>query len=479
MTVVLRPDAAVAPTPEPPTATPIETAEPVAAPAADQPASGRRSRSERVVGVDIARGLAMLGMITVHVTVGSNEAPGRIGSWLLEAPSGRASVLFFTLSGLALSLVARRGSASAQTSVLLKRGALLLVGGWFVLSTIWPGSILHQYGAMFLLAPVLLRRRSRTLLIAATATFAVGPVLAKLGPWALGSWGQGRYGVHGWLLNTLSNSLFSLYALVVWAGFFMVGMVLGRLRLTTRQGAAMLLAGSAACAGVTLAGSWLGQPTLDATDGSGKISSSFSGVEATGLGGAVGEITPIDAADVDTCEEAFQWEAQWYGADGTWNGPTDPADSPTFDTSACYPKYERGSLGDQIDRYTFTDLSPHGNTTLWALQAQSIAVAVLGLCLILPRLVKRALWPVAALGSISLTAYVLHMALVQDLWTVLGSADADAGLMAQFGTLMAIWAVELVVASFICWRFRRGPMEWLLAQFSSTATVPAAPQPTS
>jgi hypothetical protein len=50
----------------------------------------------------------MMGMITVHVSIGTSQEPGETATRLLNLPSGRASVLFFTLSG-ALSTVCRNG----------------------------------------------------------------------------------------------------------------------------------------------------------------------------------------------------------------------------------------------------------------------------------------------------------------------------------------------------------------------------------
>ena len=410
------------------------------------------ARSEgRVVGVDIARGLAMLGMTTVHVWVGSNEEPSPLGSWLLNAPSGRASVLFFTLSGVALSLVARRGGPSSSTPVLLRRGTLLLVGGWFVMEMIWAGSILHQYGAMFLLAPVLLRRSSRALLAGAAAAFLIGPWLAVLGPWALGPWAAERYGVHGWLVDTLMYALFDEYALVVWVGFFMVGVVLGRLRVSPRQGALMLAGGVVACVALTV--------PIDRVNESSE--------RDTSADGSASVVEWIDAADVGTCDEYEQWDDQWYDDIGEWNGPVDPELLPDFDPTPCYEaEFDRGPVADVVSWDVVTDLEAHSDTTAWALQAQAIAIAVLGACLMSARIGCRVLWPLAALGSISLSAYIVHMALVQDLWVLGGGDRSDTGVWHQFAILAGIWTIELVMATVIRHWFRRGPFEWLLAQFT-------------
>jgi peptidoglycan/LPS O-acetylase OafA/YrhL len=61
----------------------------------------------RLVGVDLARALAVFGMFTVHV--GPAPTPGGgVGDWFLGLASGRASALFATLAGFSLMLIAGR-----------------------------------------------------------------------------------------------------------------------------------------------------------------------------------------------------------------------------------------------------------------------------------------------------------------------------------------------------------------------------------
>lgn len=123
-----------------------------------------------------------------------------------------------------------------------------------------------------------------------------------------------------------------------------------------------------------------------------------------------------------------------------------------------------------FDPIWFTDLEPHSGSTAWAIQALCIAIAVLGLCLLLPRPVQRVLWPVEALGSISLTAYLVHIVLIEDLWILAGN-DPDAAEQtmstgAQVALLLGIFGILLVMAVVLRHFWRRGPFEWLLAQLT-------------
>lgn len=113
----------------------------------------------RIVGFDLARSLAILGMIVVHFTlVGS--ADHSEPQWLacvLRLLDGRASATFMILSGIGLTLFVRRAAHESETefhetrNTVLRRGCFLLVFG-FINLTIWPGDILRIYGISLLVA---------------------------------------------------------------------------------------------------------------------------------------------------------------------------------------------------------------------------------------------------------------------------------------------------------------------------------------
>lgn len=391
----------------------------------------------RVHGVDIARGIALLGMVAVHVEIGSNEPPSRLGGMLLHAPSGRSAVLFFLLSGVALSIVASRNGSSTTTAPLVRRGVALLAVGLLVIEVVWPTSILHQYGVMFLAAPWLLRRGARTLLVAAALCFTLGAFLGRAGGWLLDPWLASRHGVHGWFLTTLMHIAVGDFPLVVWAGFFMVGIWLGRQRLDSRKFAAALLGGGlVVTAGLTVA--------TDRFNASRFIEgSSYETVrndDTTPEPAIEPAIAPIVrpfvrlvSAEVDAVDDEALTRLPFREVYGVW---------------------------------WFTSLQPHSDTTAWALQSLAIALALLGACLLLPISAIRFLWPLANLGSITLTGYLVHLVFVLDVWQMLGNNDLDAGIWQQTFTLLGIGVALVTGAWLIRLWWRRGPFEWLLAQFA-------------
>jgi len=69
---------------------------------------------QRITGVDVARGLAVLGMLTAHVGPGGPDDPW---PWsLAQVVDGRSAALFVLLSGVSVALIS--GGSSPVIGVL-------------------------------------------------------------------------------------------------------------------------------------------------------------------------------------------------------------------------------------------------------------------------------------------------------------------------------------------------------------------------
>ncbi|MCC5948941.1 MAG: DUF418 domain-containing protein [Nitriliruptoraceae bacterium] len=143
-----------------------------------QPAdTGPASPTGRVTGLDLARALAIVGMVAVHVgPLDDTSALGRV----YALAHGRASLLFVLVAGVGIALLARarRGDLAAARRTLWWRAALLLPGG-LLLQTLDHGVnvILQGYALLFVLAPLLLRASDRLVLALAGAAATLGPAL--------------------------------------------------------------------------------------------------------------------------------------------------------------------------------------------------------------------------------------------------------------------------------------------------------------
>ena len=210
--------------------------------------------TERLLGVDAARAVALAGMFATHTLplVDDDGAPSMTG--LLA--DGRSSALFAVLAGVGIALSTRgladgRAHAAAGAGLVV-RGALVGLLGLALAGLDPPVAvILAYYGLLFAVAVPLLRLRAPALAAGAAVMVVAGPVLSHLlraglpdgpGPQAdLGSLAD-----PGQLFLTLT--LTGYYPVLPWTAYLLAGMAVGRLDLRTPRVAGALAAGGAALA---------------------------------------------------------------------------------------------------------------------------------------------------------------------------------------------------------------------------------------
>ena len=205
-----------------------------------QSTSGRKSA--RILGLDIARALAMIGMVIVNfktvMAAGVTSTLGQIASLI----DGRAAATFVVLAGIGASLGARRARRSDSSAVrrtaqvtLLRRALFLFVIGW-AFYPIWPADILHFYGVYLAVGAVVLFAPDRRLLLLAAASVAASFVFLLVGDyfvhWDLATLSyQTMRTPEGFLRNLLLDGF---HPVVPWVAFYLWGMWLGRLDLRDR-----------------------------------------------------------------------------------------------------------------------------------------------------------------------------------------------------------------------------------------------------
>jgi uncharacterized protein len=200
--------------------------------------------TERVLGFDVARALAILGMVVVHFAIVA--AADRSGpAWLnavLGLLDGRAAATFVILAGVGITLLSRRAVASTDPlavarvqHTLVRRGLFLLLLG-FINLTIWPGDILRVYGVSLILAARLIGSPGRRLLLGA-AGYALGFVVLFLVVDFEKNWDWTTLTYRRlWMPTGLLRNLFydGFRSVLPWTGFVLFGMWLGRLDLRDR-----------------------------------------------------------------------------------------------------------------------------------------------------------------------------------------------------------------------------------------------------
>lgn len=377
-----------------------------------------RARRKRIVGVDAARGLALIGMMAIHV-LPSYTADGE-PTLVWTVGSGVAAALFAFLAGVSLSLSTGgssphrgRGLNGSRISTAVRAGLLIAAG--MLLAVLDPpaGIILAYYGVMFLMAIPLLAAGTGTLLTLAGVFAVLGSAFLHLAAGGMPSLG----GYDPSLSTLLTEPDATLSALFVtgtypalsWMSLICAGLAVGRLNLGLRDTQLRLVIGGLVTAVVTWAASII---ALETMDGYRRI------LEATpGLS-----------------EEALT-EVLIFGSDQT-AAPT--------------------SSG-----WWLFALSPYSETPLEMLNVLGWAVAAFGAMLLLG---SRAAWlarPLVLLGTMTLTLYALHLVFIS---THLLESLPYVSFALQLG------AALLFV---VLWRniseWSQGPLEWVLAESSRRA----------
>lgn len=195
----------------------------------------------RIGGLDLARAVAMVGMVLVHYVL-PFQRPSSSWDTLLSWPGGRAMPLFVLLGGIGATLLAR----GHRDRDLVVRAVVVIAIGLAMVTLPGPLVILTTYGALFLATPMLRRLRSRTLIALSVAVALVGSWTYQVGATVPAQIDVGvleRPAVAAWLLV-----VGGAYPLVPTAAFFFIGMAVGRLDLRSPSTALRLAAGGAVMA---------------------------------------------------------------------------------------------------------------------------------------------------------------------------------------------------------------------------------------
>lgn len=196
--------------------------------------------AHRIVGLDIARAIAIFGMITVNYRSTFHEV-GEAPLWLeslADQVNGRAAATFVFLAGIGISLLSRRSRLSGDKALvredridLLRRSLFLLAIG-FLFRQVWDYDILHFYGIWLAMAALVLSVRSPWLLAIALLMVAIFPLLYYIVPDQLGIsfWAT----TDAFTLRDIAIDYFfqGYHPVAPWFAFMLIGMVIGRLDLT-------------------------------------------------------------------------------------------------------------------------------------------------------------------------------------------------------------------------------------------------------
>lgn len=184
---------------------------------------GRLNGPRRYEGLDLARGLAVIGMLAAHLLTIEPSSP-------LDVVNGRSSILFATLAGVSIALITggqtpQRGAARARASgrLAIRAAFLWALGIALVVTGVPVFVILPAYAILFILALPFTGLRAPVLAALAAALALIMPfVQAILDDAPLWSTLAGE---------VIAAALGWAYPFPTWLAFILAGMAIGRLDL--------------------------------------------------------------------------------------------------------------------------------------------------------------------------------------------------------------------------------------------------------
>lgn len=183
----------------------------------------------RTPGYDVARAIALLGMVLVnfHGMAGQEEAQSPLFDTFLNELEGRAAALFVVLAGAGVSLRARKTRSAGATAIAAERQALLrraaaLFGIGLLNVHLWDWDILHVYGLYLTVAAGLFAASNRFLL--GVAALVCGAAVSL--QWTFHTPVEPDFWTVGGLFQSVMFT--GNYPALPWLCFLIVGMMLGR-----------------------------------------------------------------------------------------------------------------------------------------------------------------------------------------------------------------------------------------------------------
>lgn len=195
---------------------------------------------QRIRGIDVARALAVIGMILVNFKmIFGQKGESWIGSFS-SILDGKAAATFVVLAGVGLAFMTRSAIVSNNQEVwkrsntkIFKRALLLFFIGLSYIA-IWPADILHFYGVYMLVTLAFIKVRPRYILLLALGIIFAYPVLMMLIDYDKG-WDFGTFEYDGfWSVDGFFRNLFynGFHPVVPWSAFMLVGLWFGRQNLS-------------------------------------------------------------------------------------------------------------------------------------------------------------------------------------------------------------------------------------------------------
>lgn len=196
----------------------------------------RNDPKPRIDGIDLARAIAIIGMIIVNFKTVFGDEGAEWLKTLLGVLEGKAAATFVVLAGVGLALIMNSSikdnnqvKIRAARKRIVKRALFLFIVGLSYIS-IWPADILHFYGIYMAITILVLTAKDKTIITSAVALIFAYPILSIFWNYEAG-WNfdtleyQDFWIIKGFLRNLFFNGF---HPVIPWTAFMLFGYWFGK-----------------------------------------------------------------------------------------------------------------------------------------------------------------------------------------------------------------------------------------------------------
>ena len=195
------------------------------------------SKKERIEGIDLARSVAMIGMIAVNFKIVLGAKGNKYLEAVLDSLEGQAAATFVVLAGIGIALMTKKAHPDmikVRKKLLSKALFLFILGTIFLI--IWPADILHFYGIYIAITALSLKLKDKQILMFCAFIILFFLILVLFCNYQA-EWNFKTLEYHGlWTVKGFLKNLFfnGFHPVIPWLVFMLFGFWFGKKNLKNR-----------------------------------------------------------------------------------------------------------------------------------------------------------------------------------------------------------------------------------------------------
>jgi len=196
----------------------------------------RQEATKRIIGVDVARALAVIGMIIVNFKIAFGDQGSTAYKLFASIFEGKAAATFVVLAGVGMALMSNNAIKNnakikiRNTRIRIGKRALLLFVIGLLYTPIWIADILHFYGIYMLITLFLISSSRKLIFNFGLSLIFIYPLLMLFWDYDIG-WNfetfvySDFWSVSGFFRNLFFNGF---HPVIPWTSFMLLGLWFGK-----------------------------------------------------------------------------------------------------------------------------------------------------------------------------------------------------------------------------------------------------------